>query len=494
MTQILAVVPRLVNTRPQVWDRQLVAILAHLLLLGAGSAYAQNSNDINVGIQFDFSGARSQGMAGAFVAVADDATTVYGNPAGLTTFTRKEVSVEGRFWNWNTTIANNGHAYGSPTGIGVDTIAGVNLKTFHGDKAGPSFASFVYPRRNWGFGAFYRSQSRYRMTRTSEGTFFQCVGGVRPYRPYCEPHEPNDGVDRLFPDIESIALDITALGGAAALRFPQIHTAIGASVQYVTFEMDASSRSFDARNHKKYEAANFSPANLDLISTQIGNDSRAAFAVGALWTPSDRFAAGASYQYGPSFSFTAETLTGPTNLSTGGAPVPIQTNNTFNVPDHLAAGFSYRPNPNASNGWWLISVQYDLVRYSDLLDGFAEVLSDPSIEESRVFLSGVQIDDANRVRIGTELMIDVARSPQTPVAVALRGGTWYDPQHSTYFMPDDPSSGLPSPRLGLLFPKGTGQWHAAAGTGLVIGPAQVDIAADLAEAGSTFSISTVIRF
>ena len=44
-------------------------------------------------------GARSLGLGGAFVAVADDATAAWANPAGLMQLARPEISLEGRSWS-----------------------------------------------------------------------------------------------------------------------------------------------------------------------------------------------------------------------------------------------------------------------------------------------------------------------------------------------------------------------------------------------------------
>ncbi len=54
-----------------------------------------------VTLEFSFSnpGARSLGFGGAFVALADDATAAYANPAGLVQLVEPEVSVEGRSWS-----------------------------------------------------------------------------------------------------------------------------------------------------------------------------------------------------------------------------------------------------------------------------------------------------------------------------------------------------------------------------------------------------------
>ena len=77
---------------PQLPVRLFLLVLL-LPLVTPTSSVAQNTEDQNY---FDFSlpGARSRGIGGAFVAVADDATAVYSNPAGLTQLFRPEVSIE----------------------------------------------------------------------------------------------------------------------------------------------------------------------------------------------------------------------------------------------------------------------------------------------------------------------------------------------------------------------------------------------------------------
>src|SRR5436190_22910987 len=104
--------------------RTAIVVCGIALLLAPRTTSAQNSNDLNA---FDFSlpGARSRGMGGAFVALADDATAVYSNPAGLTQLFLPEVSAEGRIWKYRSRIADHGHAFGPARGIGADTIDGL---------------------------------------------------------------------------------------------------------------------------------------------------------------------------------------------------------------------------------------------------------------------------------------------------------------------------------------------------------------------------------
>src|SRR5213078_79054 len=70
-----------------------------LIALIAVPAAAQNTDIESLsGLQFNFGnpGARSLGMGGAFLGLADDASAAEANPAGLTILRKPEVSIEGR--------------------------------------------------------------------------------------------------------------------------------------------------------------------------------------------------------------------------------------------------------------------------------------------------------------------------------------------------------------------------------------------------------------
>jgi len=69
--------------------KKLVLFLSFLLIT---ALFAQNVNFNLIG-----AGARAAGMGGAFIGVADDATAIVWNPAGLTLLERPEASVVGRF-------------------------------------------------------------------------------------------------------------------------------------------------------------------------------------------------------------------------------------------------------------------------------------------------------------------------------------------------------------------------------------------------------------
>lgn len=98
---------------------------ATLAILICPAASAQNSIEPPIVSP----GARSLGLGGAFVAVADDATAAWANPSGLMQLARPEISLEGRSWSEDREgVASNQSSLG--------------------------FLSFVLPRQKWSI-AFY---------------------------------------------------------------------------------------------------------------------------------------------------------------------------------------------------------------------------------------------------------------------------------------------------------------------------------------------------
>ena len=102
-------------------------------------------------------GARSLGLAGAFAALADDATAVFANPGGLVQLTRPEVAVEVRRWAYATPFTLGGRLSGAPTGTGLDTVPGLRTGISSETLYGLSFLSVALPQERWTV-AFYRHQ------------------------------------------------------------------------------------------------------------------------------------------------------------------------------------------------------------------------------------------------------------------------------------------------------------------------------------------------
>jgi long-subunit fatty acid transport protein len=94
-------------------------------LAGVGAAHSQSAPPA---LEFSFSnpGARAMGLGGAFLALADDATAAFANPAGLVQLVRPEVSLELRTRRYSTPYTAGGRAAGDPTGNGIDLWDAVN--------------------------------------------------------------------------------------------------------------------------------------------------------------------------------------------------------------------------------------------------------------------------------------------------------------------------------------------------------------------------------
>ena len=265
----------------------LVIVAVILVLRAATNSSAQSTDDDSV---FDFSlpGARSRGVGGAFVAIADDATSVYSNPAGLTSLFRPEVSFEFRHWSLRSVAIDRGHAYGAPTNIGIDNLSGVHDEEYTSELNGVSFMSFAYPRDKWAIGVFHHQLARYASDRRTNGIFFNCQGGSRGPNatvPYCDQSQ-QDGVDRLFPSDQSFDLSIRSTGVALAVEsnLPR-RLSVGVTLQFFTFDLDATRRVYAARDDLKYAAPRYLASDLELTGRRTGDDWALGVNAGAAVRP-----------------------------------------------------------------------------------------------------------------------------------------------------------------------------------------------------------------
>ncbi len=109
----------------RIFHRFLQPIAVFVLLLVCAPTVAQTTIEPPIVSP----GARSLGLGGAFVAVADDATAAWANPSGLMQLARPEISLEGRSWSEDREgVASNQSALG--------------------------FLSFVLPRPKWSIAVY----------------------------------------------------------------------------------------------------------------------------------------------------------------------------------------------------------------------------------------------------------------------------------------------------------------------------------------------------
>ena len=118
---------------------------------------------VTLELSYSNPGARSMGLGGAFVALADDATAAYSNPSGLVQLVRPEVSIEGRQWGYSSAFTEGGRASGAPTGLGIDTVSTLRRPRSEDDLAGVSFLSVVYPKKRWCLALYRHQQANFEM-------------------------------------------------------------------------------------------------------------------------------------------------------------------------------------------------------------------------------------------------------------------------------------------------------------------------------------------
>jgi long-subunit fatty acid transport protein len=209
--------------------------------------------------------------------------------------------------------------------------------------------------------------------------------------------------------------------------------------------------------------ADYSPDNVQGTERAIGDDSAVAVNAGFLWKPSRMFSVGGVYRQGPKFDARAST--------TGQSP--IDTTATFHVPDVFAIGVAVEL-LNAVT----ITADYDRVRYSQMTDGMVDTLNG---QQQAI---GYVLDDGNEGHLGVQWVIPLGTS-----VLAIRAGTWYDPDHVLRYELSAPLN------QSLLFPGGKNVWHGSGGIGIAIGEHfQIDAAGDFSTTVNTGSISTVFRF
>src|SRR5687768_14043982 len=131
--------------------RKLVLIAIVLISLPVA---AQNTDiEALAGITFNFAnpGARSMGMGGAFLGLADDASAAEANPAGLTILRKTEISLEARNYRNSQTVAVSG------------TFPDLEYEEFSSFSrtAEVQFGSIVIPAGNFALAVYYHQPINY---------------------------------------------------------------------------------------------------------------------------------------------------------------------------------------------------------------------------------------------------------------------------------------------------------------------------------------------
>ncbi len=457
---------------------------------------AQNTDIESLsGIQFNFGnpGARSLGMGGAFLGLADDASAVEANPAGLTILRKPEFTIEGRH-SLSTTSYNERGTFPDLTAADFDSYSrNVEL----------SFASVVLPIGNFALAAYYHQALNF----FSEGAVlpqrdaFGNITGDVPhfYLPVGDPVGSAEPVSRvqclaiqqqtgnpnaclripILPFITETTVDMKTTGLAGAWRMGTL--SIGAAAKYQRFREGAFTYRVTDTGIPSSTALQGTLDDNFLV--QYVDDI--TFSGGFKWAPSPAFSVGGVYKQGAKFD-------SPLYLADYSQSFEFELieDTVFHVPDIIGVGVSFRPLPALT-----LNVDGVQVSYSNLVDDFRST-NFGTVTLDQPF----EAEDVIEIHAGGEYFF------HTRIPFAIRAGWWRDPAHAVEYVgpltcndasyAEDERYECAANRVAaaILFPKSQDQDHFSVGVGLAWPRFQIDAAYDTSDNYKVGSISMVSRF
>ena len=435
-------------------NRYLLFIAVLAVCLGAGVSVAQEAPPA---IEFSFSnpGARSMGLGGAFVALADDATAAFANPAGLVQLLRPEISLELRKRNFSTPYTAGGRALGAPTGYGIDTVDGIRTASSNETTSGVSFLSFVYPGTKWSL-AVYRHQLADFAVRTElNGLFGDAEEG---------------GTRREIDQVTETDLGIINYGISGALELSE-SLSLGLGLSYFVGSIDVSGSGYlmDRYPETFWERSSFLADRVFLTSRFLSESSDWGINVGILWRFAEGWRLGGVYRQGPDLAYTIANRAGVAHWEPEGTILESLTGQKISMPDVWGLGFSYR----SPNGSLTLGFEWDRVGYSVIME---------TLDSELVDTADLGLNDANELHFGVEHVF-----LESKPLIALRFGLWRDPDHRFQYIGDDPFERA-------VFPSGEATLHISVGAGIAFSHFQIDVGADFSDAVDQFAISGIYSF
>jgi len=396
-------------------------------------------------IQFGFGnpGARSLGMGGAFLALADDASAAEANPAGLTILRKTELSFEFRDAIQDRTIPLRG-TYPAVESGNLETSTRLSQI---------SFASFVYPLEKYSIAGYYHRVAGFNIAPTLKEPVYYSVdtaGGGLVSSEACSRLGSLCKSAYLQPEEASLHGDLETFGFAAARAFGPL--SLGAAMRYERYSQGGFIVPFDLAG---VGFGRFS---------QRASGSDVSFSAGAKWTPISGVSLGAVYKQGSDFHapLTYEPI--------GGGQRFLIADLTRHFPSIAGIGISVRPAPS-------LTFNADAIRIGYRKFGKSAIVNDETL---------YRLDDGTELRFGAEYFII------TKVPIALRAGWWRDPAHTTQYV--GPVDTLQGGAAALIYPRASQEDHYSVGAGISWARFQVDAAYDTARDSHTGSVSVLARF
>ncbi len=428
-------------------------------------------------VPFNFGppGARSLGMGGTFIALADDATAAEANPAGLTQLSRPEVSVHGRSssfkveaLDFNAVTAlealNVARDSGPPLFPGSqvgNAFAGEVRTVFDPTVTEVSFASYVKPYDTYTFSVFFQRSADF-----AGETRFEAF---------------DDSLLDLYQTRQVFDLALENAGVSAAFKAGD-HLSVGFSVRYSRLTLDALQETradylADLELELLPRGSSLEQVRaLDILDQRTSREvfdssaSDVTFNAGLLFNPGGgRWSFGLVYKDGGSFDLGGATVdfNGLAAAAMGnlgcnpGEPQP--TRQRVDVPDFLGLGITWRAGDRLK-----LALDANSITYSDLNAGLGTMGGRAVRDQFE------RIDDELEVHFGAELLFFLGSRRQP---LTLRAGV--------YTVPDrDGFTDLDSEDTAITFGLGT----------VLMESVQIDLAAQASDAADAGILSLVYRF
>ncbi len=448
-------------------SRRLLAT-ALLAALAAGPAWAISDEEIFRDFPFNLinPGARSLGVGGAFISLADDSTAAQANPAGLMNLRRPELFVELRRQGYDPSSVFIGATIQDKFFQGQVTAGALSTPQ---TSFSPAFVSFVIPFKRVAIG-LSRLESLNVRTRTTNSFTIQGVEAQ-------VDRDPVTG-EQVIIGFQPVDLALTAEADIDA-RITQYNVALAFSLHRrfsIGLTGVAGTADFNARVDNVLQdqaGVLFTEPTLDYATRIDDSDTDFSYNVGLLWRPADWASIGAVYRKGPRFvleqTIGAQGVRATRAQDTFGATFE----NVLKTPDSYGMGLSFRPAEP-----WTILLDVVRVNYTDLLEGYVSGLNRISFPNNEARFT---VDDGNEYHAGFEKIFLRGETPY-----AMRLGWWSDPDHRI--------RAAEGSDLVAVFPPGERVDHYTAGFGVTLKTIQIDLAADVSDVSSTYVFSTIYRF
>lgn len=413
-----------------------LCVSRHILwIFFATLAYSQTNEEVFREYQFNFNlpGARANGMGGAFIGLADDATSSFTNPAGLAFLTETAVTLDWR----------NQHKKGQQGNISGYFNTSFDVDPQDIDSA--AFFSVNFNMKGWYFALFQHQYMNERQSRRFQSRSL------------------SDGIQQI--EVRDVNLDLegTALGLGIARRFGSYK--VGLTLNHLTFDA--------ATNYQRTTFTFNIP--LETVAYQSNIDSRDrewGYTLGVLGEIGTGFSWGAVLRANPVFDLqeaVLEEIDGQPILVDDDVSVP------FVVPDVFGVGLRYKPRQDLS-----LLLDYQRVFYSQIIkDGFVIVESVTENDKDNYAM-----EDTDEIHVGAEWLI-----PGQNSVWVVRSGYYHNPLHTVTYEGNDLATTDRFAQVGLQ-----NENHVTVGGGWVYrNRFEIDVSANFWENGREVTASFIWR-